>query len=85
MKRNQRNAYNALKKLGVPLFERSDIEGTFLISGEDAESYKWCDYYDGYRIPDWEFGVHPLITKTLRKYNLFAEWENPACLVVWDV
>jgi hypothetical protein len=44
MKRNYRNALNALKKLGVPTYQRSDMEH-FAISAEDADSYKFCDYY----------------------------------------
>lgn len=44
MKRDFRNAFNALKKLGVS----------------------------------------PVITGTLRKYGLFAEWQNPAQLTVWE-
>ena len=83
MKRAYRNAFNALKKLGVPVRETNDGE-SFWISAEDSESYRFCDYYDGYLIPDWEFGVNPLITETLRKYGLFAEWQNPAQLNVWE-
>ena len=81
MKRNFRLAFNALTKLGVPVRERDD---TFWISAEDSESYRFCDYYDGYRIPDWEFGVSPVITETLRKYDLWCEWQNPAQLNVYE-
>ena len=84
MKANHRRAFNALTKLGVPLFERSDYPEGFFISSEHETSYKWCDYYEGYRMTDWEFGVHPDITNTLRKYGLHAEWENPACLGVYN-
>ena len=56
----------------------------FWISAEDSESYRFCDYYDGYQIPDWEFGVSPVITKTLDELGLFAEWQNPAQLNVWE-
>jgi hypothetical protein len=56
----------------------------FAISAEDSESYKFCDYYDGYRIPDWEFGVSPVVTETLRKYGLHAEWINPGELGVYE-
>lgn len=83
MKRAYRNAFNALKKLGVPVRETNDGE-SFWISAEDSESYRFCDYYDGYLIPDWEFGVSPVITKTLRDLGLFAEWQNPARLNVWE-
>jgi hypothetical protein len=83
MKRNYRNALNALTKLGVPTYQRYDMEH-FAISAEDSESYKFCDYYDGYRIPDWEFGVSPVVTETLRKYGLHAEWINPGELGVYE-
>lgn len=83
MTRNHRLAFNALKKLGIPVYERSDIEN-FQISAEHEESHKFCDYYDGYRINDWEFGVSPAIFNTLRKYGLHAEWINPGELGVYD-
>jgi hypothetical protein len=82
MKRDYRNAYNALKKLGVPLYQRSDMEN-FGISAEDENSYLWCDYYEGYRMDDWIFGVNPAICDTLSKYNLHAEWINPAELGIY--
>jgi len=83
MKRNFRTAFNRLTKLGVPVRETNDGE-SFWISAEDSESYRFCDYYDGYLISDWEFGVSPVITKTLRDLGLFAEWQNPAQLNVWE-
>ena len=82
MKRNYRNALNALKKLGVPTYQRSDMEH-FAISAEDSESYKFCDYY-AYMREDWEFGVSPVITETLAKYGLHAEWINPGELGVYE-
>ena len=83
MKRNYRLAFNALTKLGVPLYQRSDMEN-WAISAEDSDSYKFCDYYDVYRIDDWEFGVSPVIFNTLRKYGLHAEWINPGELGVYE-
>lgn len=82
MKRQYRLAYNALKKLGVPVYERDDMNGRFQISAEDAESYKWCSYYS--RNPDWDFGVHPKIDEVLRKYRLHTEWINAGELGVYD-
>jgi hypothetical protein len=82
MKRNFRNALNALKKLGVPTYQRSDMK-YFAISAEDADSYKFCDYY-AYMREDWEFGVSPVITDTLAKYDLHAEWINPGELGVYE-
>ena len=82
MKRNYRNAFNALNKLGVPTYQRSDMDH-FAISAEDADSYKFCDYY-AYMREDWEFGVSPVITDTLRKYGLHAEWINAGELGVYE-
>jgi hypothetical protein len=82
MKRAYRNALNALKKLGVPTYQRSDMEH-FAISAEDCDSYKFCDYY-AYMREDWEFGVSPAITETLSKYGLHAEWINPGELGVYE-
>ena len=83
MKKNFRTAFNRLQKLGVPVRETNDGL-RFWISAEESDSYKFCDYYDGYMIPDWEFGVSPVITETLNKYGLWHEWQNPAQLNVWE-
>ena len=88
MNRNHRLAFNALKKIGAPVYERSDIEN-FQISAEGIYDYYdrdtiWADYYDGYRILDWEFGINPLITNTLRRYGLHAEWINAGEIGVYD-
>jgi hypothetical protein len=82
MKPQFQQAYNALRTLGVPLFERDDQPGRFFISAEHPESGEWVSYYSGDR--DWIFGVHPAIDSTLRQFDLFAEWENPGCLVVCE-
>lgn len=81
MKRNARSAFNALKKLGVPVFERTDLMH-FGISAEHEESYKFLDYYGEFR------GGYPYIadevTEILDKFNLYAEWENPGAVGVYD-
>ena len=82
MKRAQRFAFNELKKMGVPVFERSDYPDTFLISAEQSNSSDWAYYYS--ERPDWIFGVNPLIDKALRKRGLFAEWETPGALIVFE-
>jgi len=81
MKRTYIKAFNELKKLGVPVYERDDMDGRFQISAEDAESYKWASYYESPL--GWDFGVNPQIDKVLRKYGLFAEWINAGELGVY--
>jgi hypothetical protein len=44
MKRIYIKAFNQLKKLGCPVFERSDVDG-FIISAEHPESWQWADMY----------------------------------------
>lgn len=84
MKRQFRLAFNALQKLGVPVYEREDLNGRFNISAEDAKSYEWCDYYDGIYRTDWNFGVNPVIEQVLDKYGLFCEWINAGELGVYE-
>lgn len=85
MKQNYRHAFNALKKIGVPVYVRDDMDGRFQISAEHSESYKWCDYYDGMYRTDWVFGISPKINQVLRKYGLFAEWINPGEVGVYTI
>ncbi len=83
MKRNFRFAFNKLKALGVPVYERDDMDGRFQISAEEPDSFKWCDYYSSH--PNWVFGVHPQVEGTLAKYGLFSEWINPGELGVYKI
>jgi len=81
-KANYKKAEAALKALGVPTYQRSDMPN-FGISAEDEYSYKWLDYYEGHRMTGWDFGVHPDIDKTLNKFGLRCEWINPGELGVY--
>jgi len=89
MKRNYRQAYNELKKIGAPVFEGGDSGGdTFRISAENnSEKNIWADYH---AIPCFEngalddFGVNHKINVILEKNGLFAEWINPAVLAVCE-
>ena len=82
MKRNFRLAYNKLKSLGVPVYERDDMDGRFQISAEEPDSHKWLSYYES---PiHWIFGVNPQVEGTLAKYGLFSEWINPGELGVYE-
>jgi hypothetical protein len=82
MKANYKKAEAALRAMGVPIYQRSDMPN-FGISAEDGDSYKWLDYYEGDRMPGWNFGVHPDIDSTLRKFGLRCEWQNPGELCVY--
>jgi hypothetical protein len=84
MKKQFRLAYNALKKIGVPVYQRDDMNGRFQISAEDPESYKWCDYY-AYTRASWNFGVNPKVDELLKKYGLYSEWINPGELGVYQL
>jgi len=84
MKRNYRNAYNALKKIGAPLIDHGGDE--FYISAENNSTEIWADYYMmgiGCTMLD-DFGVNHKINAILGKYGLFAEWQNPGCLAVCE-
>lgn len=81
MKRPFIKAFNALQKMGVPIYEHADDNGNFSISSEEPESYLWVDYYS--TPPGWIFGVHPAIESKLKEFGLFAEWVNPGRLSVY--
>ena len=81
MKRIFIKAFNELKKMGVPVYERDDMDGRFQISAEDPESYKWVNYWAMNR-DDWEFGVNPELNKALEKFGFYCEWINPGELAV---
>lgn len=81
MKRTYIKAFNALKKMGVHVYEHVDDNGNFSISSEEAGSDQWVSYYC--MDPSWIFGVHPTLVKTLSRFGLYAEWVNPGRLSVY--
>jgi len=82
MKRNYRTAFNALKKMGVPVFIHRDDEKRFDISAEEINSSDWVSYWE---LPKgWDCGVHPKIEEVLSKLGLHAEWMNPGHLRVYE-
>lgn len=86
MKRKFRTAYNALKKIGCPVYEGGwNGEDTFRISAEDNLDHVWADYYMMSEEGGYVFGVSPRINEVLDKHGLFAEWCNPGVLNVWEV
>ena len=90
MKRNARNAYNALKKIGAPVLDPDKgWGGHFAISGESGDTASdgmdWAEYYsEDYRELWSRFGVHNEINDILDANDLFAEWIDPGVLGVYD-
>lgn len=86
MKRPYCYAFKALEKIGCPVFENYDDAelGNFKISAEQNSDECWADYYSGMYYPDFVFGVNPKIVEILKKYGLYAQWENPGCLGVYE-
>jgi hypothetical protein len=83
MKRPFIKAFNALKKAGVPVYEHVEDNGNFSISSEDAESFKWVDYYAEF--PLWRGeSMNPVLHNMLYRHNLYAEWVNPGRLSVYQ-
>lgn len=80
MKRNARKAYNALKKIGVPVLDPrlgwGGESAHFAISGE-AGAYEHLGYYENYWGGD-------ALNKILRDNGLYFEWENAGVAVVYD-
>lgn len=83
MKRIYVKAFNELKKMGVPVYVRDDMDGRFQISAENPESYKWANYYES--PSSWIFGVNPKLEAVLSKHGLFSEWINPGELGVYQL
>jgi len=80
MQRIYTKAFNQLKKLGCPVFERSDYDG-FFVSAEHPESWDWANMYAERR--DWHGeNTSPVLEKILHDCGLFCEWENGGCLIV---
>jgi hypothetical protein len=82
MKRKYIKAFNTLKKMGVPVYVRDDMDGRFQISAEDPDSYKWVNYYES--PSSWIFGVHPKLDDALRTCGLYCEWINGGELGVYE-
>lgn len=81
MKRIYTKAFNALKKLGVPVYEHVDDDGNFSINAEAVGATDWVDYYDGIYL--WADTINPKIEDVLRANRLYAEWVNPGRLAVY--
>ena len=86
MKRNARLAFNALKKIGAPVFERADDPSQFILSAEDrgadgrlfADNYRdeIREYVDGGGRVINAWGVRQDVRDILDRYGLMDEWIN---------
>ena len=95
MKRNARNAFNALKKIEAPVYDHITDNGCeFIIGAElrNSDDEYFCDYY-GYSFEEHldkkgnivnAFGIREDVWKILKKYELTAEWFNPAQVGVYS-
>jgi hypothetical protein len=96
MKKNARSAFNALKKIGAPVYEGGDWGGEyFIVSAEENYDCVWADYWCENHVEVGgrgefkdplldDFGVNIDINKILDEYGLFGEWINPGVLGVYD-
>ena len=80
MKPKYQQAFDALKTLGVPVYEHADDNGNFSIDAEHPRADTFVAYYATQ--PDWVFGVCPAVHNLLRTFGLFAEWVNPGRLSI---
>jgi len=87
MERHAKNAYNTLKKMGVPMYIHEGESYHFLISAEENYDTIWADYYamsDGTYGDLCDFGINEKINRVLNDYGLFSEWQNPGAVAVFD-
>ena len=92
MKHPFQKAYDELKAIGAPVFERSDHPDRFLLSAEDNgdEKYQnrtWADYWQ-IGMPNREsnlddFGVDKGVSSITDSHGIFLEWETPGCLIAY--
>lgn len=90
-------AFEELQAMGAPVFRNADTEqaGNFKMSGEDNfndAGIAWADYWQEFTREHVNeqgdivnaFGVHQTVWDVLNKHRLFAEWDNPGCVTIWD-
>lgn len=89
MKRNERKAFNALQKMGVPVYDRGEGNAAFTVSTEDYYDFggnqvragdcyrdevrEYCDL-NGNIINMW--GIQQHIHDILNANGLYTEWWN---------
>lgn len=92
MKRNVKNAFDALQKKGAKVFETKDYGAHFIISGEDNYPVAVADYWQEYMKEHVDaagkiqnaFGIATFVHEILRANGLYAEWIDGGTVGVYD-
>lgn len=80
MKSTHKKAFKKLASMGCLCYQNADHEkkGTFGISAEDGN---WADYYPFFQSSPW---INEDIEKILTPLGLYADWECPGALCVYE-
>ena len=74
---NMAAAFKELQELKAPVFDR-EHDGTFVLSAEMNDDRIWADYFSGME-------VDPEVGAIADKHSVWFEWENPGCLICFDM
>ena len=92
MKRNARTAFNAIQRIGAPVYDRSEESAEFILGAERVKDNdpKYADYYQDEireRVEDGKvinaMGIDERINRILRNNGLHAEWINVAMVGIY--
>lgn len=92
MKRNARKAFNAIRRLGAAVYDRSEHSAEFILGAERLRDNdpKYADSYQEEireRVEDGKvinaMGIDERINRILRNNGLHAEWINPAMVGIY--
>ena len=81
MKRNMRTAFNALQKMGAPVFDNGDNPGGFKMSAEDNSEEIWADFY--YGMHGYPY-INERVEQVMADNGVFFEWDNAGCLSAYE-
>jgi len=83
MKRNLRHAFNAMKKIGAPVYDH-DEQDYYVLSAEENYDDMWADYHEGYRFFNNRHEVNDKLAAILDNHKCWCEWQNAGCLHVYS-
>ena len=92
MRRNARNAFKALTKIGAPVIEsKGDWREEFILSAENNDTTVWADYYHEMlkeAVVDDKiihaFGINQKVHDILTKHGLMTEWIDPGTIGIYQ-